>query len=106
MTMIAFKLFRLREDGSLGPLFINKKQKLYVGKTYNAEVHQTTGFKLRPGWHCCQEPEAPHLSKKNRVWCKVSVTGCEKHIRPVNQGGIWYTAKKIKILNILAQKDV
>lgn len=99
--MIGYKLFRLRKDGSLGPLFINRKQKLYVGKSYLAEEHETAGFAFRPGWHICSEKYAPHLSENGRVWAKVSFGKYTKHIRPDNQGGLWYTANKMKILEIV-----
>ena len=42
--MIAYKLFRKRKDGSYGPLFINRKQKVYPGVTYQAEEHRTKGL--------------------------------------------------------------
>jgi len=96
--MIGYKLFRLRKDGSLGPLFINRKQKLYHGIVYEAEVHATKGFALRPGWHVCSKQSAPHLSKKGRVWRKVMITEYTEHKRPPSQGGLWYTAKQMVIL--------
>lgn len=99
--MIAYKLFRQRKDGSLGPLFINCRQKLYVGETYEAESHPTKGYAVRPGWHCCKEMTAPHLSKVGRVWCKVSIKDYTKHIRPERQGGVWYTANSLKVLEVL-----
>lgn len=46
--MIGYKLFRQRKDGTLGPLFINRRQRLEVGKTYEAEEHRTKGFAFRP----------------------------------------------------------
>lgn len=98
--MMGWKLFRLRKDGSLGPLFINRKQRLYVGETYMAEDHPTKGFAHRPGWHVCAKKEAPHLSKKGRVWAKVQVHGLTFHLRPASQGGLWATAQKMKILSV------
>ena len=65
--MRAFKLLKLRKNGTLGPLFINAKQIIPMGQEVQAEEHLTKGFKFRPGWHACQEPKAPHLSKKGRV---------------------------------------
>jgi hypothetical protein len=99
--MIAYKLFTLRKDGSLGPLFINRRQRLQVGETYEAENHPTKGYVVRPGWHCCHSQYAPHLSEKGRVWCKVSISDWRKHVRPESQGGIWYTANRLKILSVL-----
>jgi len=101
MTTIAYKLFRKRKDGTYGPLFINRKQKLNVGILYYAEKHPTKGYAYRPGWHCCAEPNAPHLSKKDRVWCEVKIEEYTEHMRPANQGGLWYTANKLTILQEL-----
>jgi len=99
--MIAYKLFRKRKDGSYGPLFINRKQKLYDDWWYQAEDHKTKGYAHRPGWHCCAEPLAPHLSKKDRVWCVVEIDDYIEHLRPENQGGLWYTADLLKIIKEL-----
>jgi hypothetical protein len=99
--MIAYKLFTLRKDGSLGPLFINRKQRVEIYNLYEAESHPTKGFAIRPGWHCCAKPEAPHLSKKGRVWCKVIIDGVTEHQRPESQGGLWYTAKTLRVTEIL-----
>jgi hypothetical protein len=99
--MIGYKLFRLRKDGSLGPLFINRRQRLEVGKKYKAEEHPTKSFAFRPGWHVCSEQNAPHLSTKGRVWAKVEISNYKKHSRPANQGGLWYTAKYMRILKVL-----
>ena len=98
--MIGYKLFRLRKDGSLGPLFINRKQRLKVGEIYEAEEHLTKGYAFRPGWHICSEMNAPHLSKKNRVWAKVRFADYKKHERPASQGGLWYTAQFMTILKV------
>jgi hypothetical protein len=99
--VIAYKLLRLRKDGSLGPLFINKKQKIPVGVRLNAEVHKTKGFAFRPGWHCMAEPKAPHLSNKGRVWAKVWIEDFDQFRRPQSQGGKWYLSKDMRVLEIL-----
>ena len=99
--MIGYKLFRLRTDGSLGPLFINKSQRLQIGVRYVAEDHPTKGYAHRPGWHICHSPSAPHLSKKGRVWAKVRFSEYISHVRPISQGGLWYTANYLTVLEIL-----
>ena len=99
--MIGYKLFRLRKDGTLGPLFINRKQRLTVGTLYHAEAHLTKGFAFRPGWHICSEMNAPHLSKKDRVWAIVWFDEYTEHVRPESQGGLWYTANKMTIMEIV-----
>ena len=71
--MVGYKLFRKRRDGTLGPLFINRRQRLVMNTWYSAENHPTKGYALRPGWHVCAEKFAPHLSEKNRIWCQVEI---------------------------------
>ena len=99
--MIGYKLFRMRRDGSLGPLFINRKLRIIPGVKYQAEEHPTKGFAFRPGWHVCSEPVAPHLSMRGRVWCRVEFDHRETIIRPQNQGGIWYLGNTMRVLDIL-----
>ena len=86
------------KDGSLAPLFINKRQRLEQGRWYAAEAHRTKGFAFRPGWHVCCKPEAPHLSEKGRVWRKVEVEDYIYIERPVQQGKTWMLANKMQII--------
>jgi hypothetical protein len=99
--MIAYKLLRVRKNETLGPLFINRRQIIPVGTWLDAEDHPTKGYAHRKGWHCTLQPIAPHLSKKNRIWCKVSVKEMAKYKRPESQGGTWVLAQKMKIIKIL-----
>ena len=99
--MIGYKLFTLRKDGSLGPLFINRRQRLEVGKAYPAEDHKTKGYAHRPGWHICKEQSAPHLGTKNRVWASVHYADYTEHVRPANQGGVWVTANSMTIIELI-----
>lgn len=96
--MIAWKLFRQMKDGKLAPLFINKKQRLEYNTWYNAEPHKTKGFAFRPGWHVTAQPVAPHLSEKGRVWKRVEISDYTILERPVSQGGTWYLANRIMVL--------
>jgi hypothetical protein len=96
--MTAWKLFKRRKNGSLGSLFINRKAVLPIGEWLVAESHPTKGFKLRPFWHCMSQPEAPHLSKKGRVWREVMVEDYSEFERPKSQGGKWLISRWIKIL--------
>jgi hypothetical protein len=97
--MIAYKLFRQMKDGSVAPLFINKKLRLQTGVWYESELHVTKGFKARKGWHCCPKPHAPHLSMNGRVWKKVELSGIIfKEMRPLSQGGEWYLAEKMRVI--------
>ena len=93
----AYKLLRVRRDGSLGPLFIGRHIVIPIGKWLKAKSIPTKGFALRIGWHACSAPYAPHLSKKNRIWCKVSLKGIRKYYRPKTQGGLWYVAKWMRV---------
>jgi hypothetical protein len=96
--MICYKLFRLRKDNTLGSLFINRKDVIPVNKWIEAQCYPTKGYKVRPGWHATKQPKAPHLSEKNRVWRKVGIKDYEKIIRPDSQGGVWFIAKKMKVM--------
>jgi hypothetical protein len=93
----AYKLFRLRKNGTLGPLFINRKQVITPGAWLRAETHPTKGYALRPGWHTAHVDSAPHLSKKGRVWRKVTIADYTPHIRPAAQGGLWFTSNWIYV---------
>ncbi len=99
--MLAYKLVRKRRDGTLSPLFIGRSKVLPIGTWLEAEPIPTKGYSYRPGWHCCIEPLAPHLSKTGRVWVLVMIEDFEVFDRPVTQGGRWFVAKKLKILREL-----
>lgn len=99
--MKAYKLFRKMKDGSLSPLFINKKKRLLLGEWMCAENHPTKGFVVRKGWHCTLRPVAPHLSEKNRVWAEVEIADYEMYDRPESQGGTWVLAQRMKIIREL-----
>ena len=110
--MIAYKLFRQLKDGSITPLFINKKQRLLIGVEYTAEDHPTKGFAHRCGWHCCLKPIAPHLSMnlktgEKRIWAKVLVAEKDsmKYDRPESQGGTWILSQSMIILELLPEID-
>lgn len=93
----AYKLFRIRKDGTLGPLFIGARIRVPVGRWVKAKALRTPGFAFRPGWHACAAPDAPHLSKRGRVWTEVTLKNVKEHHRPAAQGGLWYTAGWLRI---------
>ena len=99
--MIAYKLFRVKKNGDITPLFINKSKALPVGVWMDAESHPTKGFAYRPGWHCCFTKNAPHLSEKGRVWAKVEIEDYTTYARPESQGGSWVLANKMRILEVI-----
>lgn len=103
---IAYKLFTVRKDGTLGPLFINRRQRVPLGEWLKAETHPTKGFALRPGWHCSHLPYAPHLSPKGRVWCEVEIADESKFDRPWNQGGLWFIAGAMRVLRTMTTSEV
>jgi hypothetical protein len=97
-----WKLFRQRKDGSLGPLFINRKLRVPVGEWLPAEDHPTKGFAHRPGWHATSQPIAPHLKEdpahETRVWKMVELTGVKPIHRPASQGGTWFLADALRVV--------
>lgn len=101
--MIAYKLLRVRKDGTLGPLFIERKRRIPIGEVLQYNDVPTKGYAHRPGWHCCQEPVAPHLKlTDDRRWYKVDISGwIDHHVRPESQGGLWFTAERMEVIEPL-----
>ena len=98
MKRFAYKLLRVRRDGSIGPLFINRQQIIPIGKWLRAESHPTKGFQVRSGWHVTGKPCAPHLSIKNRRWYLVEIKSFKSIKRPESQGGEWFLCDQMKVL--------
>ena len=101
--MRGWKLFNQRKDGSLGPLFINRRQRVAIGEWLPAEEHPTKGFAFRPQWHATAVPKAPHLkegktSGQFRVWRQVELRGITPMERPEKQGGTWVLANELRVL--------
>lgn len=92
---------RLRKNGTLGSLFINRKAVYPLNEWMNAEDHPTDGYAQRMGWHCLLKPIAPHLGMRNRVWVEVEIEDFKLFERPLNQGGKWALANRMKINKIL-----
>ena len=99
--MKAYKLVRKLKDGSLAPLFINKRFRFPIGEWLLAEDHKTNGYAHRPGWHCTSKPIAPHLSTKGRVWVEVEIDDYTTYSRPTSQGGEWLLANRMKVIKEL-----
>ena len=96
--MKAYKLLTVRKDGTIGPLFINRRLRVPIGKWIEAEDHPTKGYAHRPGWHCTNSPVAPHLSERDRRWYLVEIEDYVDIIRPASQGGTWYLAERMKVI--------
>ena len=109
--MKAYKLLRMKKDGKLYPLFINKNTSTPIGEWMEAECHPTKGFAVRKGWHCCFQPIAPHLKKvlangEQRVWVECEVEDWESYDSPITQGGAWVLAQRMKINRVLTFEEV
>ena len=98
---VGFKLLRKRANGTLGSLFINRKEIIPVGQWMQAEEHRTKGYYFRPGWHIMLTKSAPHLTEKGRVWARVAYADFETLIKPESQGGKWALAQKMMVLEVL-----
>lgn len=73
-----------------------------LGVWLPAEDHPTKGFAFRPGWHAAPRPHAPHLKVTcERVWCRVELEDVKPFVRPEIQGGQWYLAQRMKVLEVL-----
>ena len=101
-TRTGYKLFRRRKDGTLGPLFIDARQRVPVGTWLWAQDVPTKGFAHRPGWHVLPAAEAPHLrTGGDRVWARVEIAYWKDCPRPDVQGGTWFLARRMRVLEVL-----
>jgi hypothetical protein len=103
--MIAYKLFRLKKDNTIGSLFINRNGLIPINQWLDAEFTPRKGFAPRKGWHCTFTQNAPHLKMKlsngeQRVWAKVEVEDWISYDRPKSQGGSWILANKMKVIEV------
>ena len=109
-TIKGWKLFVQRKDGTLGPLFINRKLRVPIGDWMPAEAHPTKGFAFRPQWHATKIPVAPHLKQGKvgsqfRVWRQVELRGITPMERPESQGGTWFLANELRVPPV-SEEDV
>lgn len=104
--MIAYKLFRETKNGERKSLFINKTQPYIKNWWYEAKEYPTKGYKTRKGFHCTSKPYAPHLSMKGRAWYFVEIINYEIMERPKSQGGTWYIAQDMRILDKLRDEQI
>ena len=84
-TKIGYKLFEMRDDNKLFPLFIGKTKETSMNEWVPAEIiNHHPSFAHRPGWHLSATiPSAPWLlgadgtyksqrgKRFKRVWCEV-----------------------------------
>lgn len=84
-TKTGYKLFEMRDDGKLFPLFIGKTKETPMNEWVPAEIiDYHPSFSHRPGWHLgATMPSAPWLmgadgtyksqrgKRFKRVWCEV-----------------------------------
>jgi hypothetical protein len=105
---LAYKLMRVRKDGSIGSLFINRKARLPIGQWLQAGNHPTKGFAHRPAWHTMETPRAPHLGTKGRAWFQVEIADWREQQRPAAQGGKWFLSQRMRIIkrDIVAQAAI
>lgn len=108
---VAYKLMRQLKDGTVHPLFINKKEPTRFGVVLPAECYPTKGFAVRQGWHCCFTPYAPHLKQnlsngEHRVWVEVKVRDYDTYDRPESQGGAWILAQEMIAERIIPDDEV
>lgn len=109
--MRAYKLMRKLKDGTVHPLFINKKEPTKFNVWLQAECFPTKGFAVRKGFHCCFKPIAPHLKEKlssgeQRVWVECEVEDWESYNRPESQGGSWILAQRMKAIREMTFEEV
>lgn len=102
---------RLKSDGGLGSLFINRKTTIPLNEWLDAEAHRTKNFAYRKGWHCTFLPYAPHLKQElsngeKRVWVECEIEDFCTYDRPESQGGQWILANRMKVIQIISNEEV
>ena len=102
-SVIAYKLLRVRSDGTLGTLFINRQQVIPFNQWLQAEPHETPGYAYRPGWHAALTANAPHLKMKLakgevRQWFMVELLDPRLYDRPESQGGTWVLGSAMRVM--------
>lgn len=110
--MKAWKLLRLRNDGTLGPLFVGRSRVIRKGEWQMAEYDLAhPGLAHRPGFHCTLSRSAPHIKLRlkngeRRVWCAVEVREVTRMVRrPVCQGGTWITADWMRVEKVYGKES-
>jgi len=101
----AYKLFKVRKNGTLGSLFINRKAILPIGIWLEAGSFPTKGYKYRPGWHATAKAIAPHLSTKGRVWRMVEIKKAKSIKRPAQQGSQWWLSAWLRIIPTVEERN-
>src|ERR1035437_6751780 len=96
-----YKLLRVRKNGTLGSLFIDRKTIIPINVWLKAKDCKTKGYAHRPGFHCTTKMSAPHLSPYGRAWCECDIEGYEPFKRPSRQGGLWYIAQRMRITKVV-----
>ena len=109
--MKAYKMCRMRKDGTLGPMFVGTDEIFPIGVWVTAQmsfrrkldkVYSRLGWlKFRPGLHFAAIPYAPHIGIKENgvikymhddvVWCECEITDeidytLEAHERGMRNG--------------------
>jgi hypothetical protein len=98
----AYKLFRRKQNGTLGSLFINRRADIPVGVWLTAQNFPSSGYAVRPGWHVMPAPVAPHLSDRGREWWVVEIDNYTWFERPAAQGGRWLLAQRLRVIEPVA----
>ena len=108
--MLAYKLCRIKKNGAITPLHIDKTRELVFDEWLPSEMHITSGFAIRQGWHCAPDPYVPHMEMETktdkRVWVEVFIDDFTPKVVPKSQGGMWYLAQRIIFRRILDDLEV
>ena len=94
--MEAYKLLRVRADGTLGSLNTDIGRKLPIGEWLRAGNHARPGRTPHPGWHALTEPASKHFRDfPGRKWYRVELQNVTPYPRPDE---MWLVAECMRIL--------
>lgn len=94
--MEAYKLLRVRADGTLGSLRMDAGRKLPPGEWLPAGNHARPGLAPHPGWHALTAPASKHFKMlPGRRWYRVELSSVTEYPRP---GEMWLVAGCMRII--------
>lgn len=106
-TKIAYKLFKLKKDGTLHPLYVDCQREMPLRQWLKAEAGEQTErgkvksklgeLAYRPGFHTTALPLADHIGKRmqngelcqasDTVWCEVEMLATYDYTDLAQQNG-------------------
>ena len=108
--MKMYKIMRVKTDGMLYPIGVNRYRSYNVGEWYDAEHIESRKYKTKKGFYGFEKPSSKRYKEslrrgEKRVWVECETEDCELYYHPMD-GETWMIAQRMKILRALSERDV